>query len=244
MRVIILAAGRGSRMGSLTEQLPKGLVQLAGESLLERQLNVLRKANIEHIGIVRGYQADQIQMPGVTYFDNPEWSETNMLFSLCCAEAWLSADECIVAYSDIVYSPEAIDLLKGCRDDIAIPSNTNWLSLWEARFANPLDDAETFRLSKDGSLIEIGGAASCVEHIEGQFMGLLKFTPAGWSVVKDCLAALENGALRRMDMTGLLARLIVNGACIKVLPYDGLWLEVDSESDLSLYESEYHQMLT
>ncbi|MGO4272599.1 hypothetical protein AB4Z22_22625 [Paenibacillus sp. TAF58] len=60
-----------------------------------------------------------------TYFDNLEWSETNMLFSLSCAEPWLSAEDCIVAYSDIVYHPEVIELMNDCRDDIAIPYNTD-----------------------------------------------------------------------------------------------------------------------
>ena len=127
-----------------------------------------------------------------------------MLFSLSCAEPWLSAEDCIVAYSDIVYHPEVIELMNDCRDDIAIPYNTDWLRLWQNRFADPLEDAETFRKNKDGILTEIGGSARSVDDIEGQFMGLLKFTPAGWSVVKDCLAELDQAAVRRMDMTSPL----------------------------------------
>ena len=79
-----------------------------------------------------------------------------MLFSLSCAEPWLSAEDCIVAYSDIVYHPEVIELMNDCRDDIAIPYNTDWLRLWQNRFADPLEDAETFRKNKDGILTEIG----------------------------------------------------------------------------------------
>ena len=57
----------------------------------------------------------------------------------------------------------------------------NWLALWERRFGDPLLDAETFRLSSDGSLLEIGNKPRNVEEVEGQYMGLLRFSPEGWT---------------------------------------------------------------
>ena len=52
MRAIILAAGRGSRMGSLTDRVPKCLVSLAGRPLLEWQKAALRKAGIDTVALI------------------------------------------------------------------------------------------------------------------------------------------------------------------------------------------------
>ena len=58
MKAILLAAGRGSRMGSLTQDMPKCLTPLHGKPLLEWQLKALREAGCNSIGMVRGYRAE------------------------------------------------------------------------------------------------------------------------------------------------------------------------------------------
>src|SRR5437899_3286230 len=58
MRAIILAAGRGKRLGPLGDGRPKCLVELSGKPLIERQVAALRGGGVSEIGIVRGYRAD------------------------------------------------------------------------------------------------------------------------------------------------------------------------------------------
>jgi choline kinase len=75
---VILAAGRGSRMGSVGDDRPKCLVELEGRPLLDRQIAALRRGGANEIGIVRGYRAEMLNFPGLTYFDNragrkPTW---------------------------------------------------------------------------------------------------------------------------------------------------------------------------
>ena len=89
MKAIVLAAGRGSRMGQLTQYAPKCLTILAGKPLIEWQIQALREAGITEIGVVRGYMAAKISYPGVATFENPRWAETNMVMSLVCASEWL-----------------------------------------------------------------------------------------------------------------------------------------------------------
>ena len=236
MKAIILAAGRGSRMGSLTQDQPKCLTVLHGRALIEWQMQALRGAGISEIGIVRGYLAHEFRM-NARYFENARWEETNMVMSLAAAHEWLEAETCMVSYSDIVYNGETVDALLSASADIAITYDANWLALWRARFSDPLSDAETFRVGDDGMLLEIGNRAHCVEDIQGQYMGLLKFTPAGWRAARSHLERHDAGRRDRMDMTALLRGLLEQGAGITAIPAVGRWYEVDSESDLRLYET-------
>ena len=78
MRALILAAGRGSRMGSLGDDRPKCLVELDGRPLLDRQLAPLRRGGAEEIGIVSGYRAEMLNASGLSYFENKRWAEVTM----------------------------------------------------------------------------------------------------------------------------------------------------------------------
>src|ERR1700679_4382901 len=157
MRAVILAAGRGSRMGELGEQRPKCLISLAGKPLLERQVTALRGGGASEIGIVRGYRADMITVPGATYFANERWAETNMVMSLAAAASWLRSEPVIVSYADIFYRSELIRGLAGAPGELVIAYDRDWRRLWGRRFADPLADAETFRIDSAGQLLEIGG---------------------------------------------------------------------------------------
>jgi L-glutamine-phosphate cytidylyltransferase len=242
MRALILAAGRGSRMRSLTRHRPKCLVPFAGRPLLHWQLAALRAAGLDQIAIVGGYLREALVAPGCTHLDNPRWAQTNMVATLACADAWLRADSCIVSYADIVYHPNHIRALARVLGDIAITYDRLWKQLWIERFNDPLGDAETFRRAADGTLTEIGGRAESLQAIEGQYMGLLRFTPASWARIRGWLEALPPAARDRLDMTGLLRRLLAQGTRIDTVPVEGRWCEVDSDEDLALYESRLNDL--
>jgi len=61
MRAMILAAGRGERLRPLTDSVPKSLIEVHGQSLLERHLKNVREASIEDVVINLGWLGDQIQ---------------------------------------------------------------------------------------------------------------------------------------------------------------------------------------
>lgn len=238
MRALILAAGRGSRMGALGDDRPKCLVELDGRPLLDRQLAALRRGGIDDIGIVRGYRAEMLNFSGLTYFDNPRWAQTNMVMSLAAAAAWLREGPVIVSYADIFYRGELVSGLASAPGALVISYDRAWRQLWTRRFADPLSDAETFRIDAAGELLEIGGKTTNIEEIQGQYMGLLKFTPGAWSAVETLLATLDPPIRDRLDMTGLLRRLLA-GRFIPISTFgtDGQWGEIDNAVDVALYQS-------
>ncbi|TKJ81058.1 nucleotidyl transferase [Pseudomonas koreensis] len=237
MKAIILAAGRGSRMKSLTDERPKCLVELRGKPLLEWQLESLRAAGISDIAVVTGYKRELLAGRGLSEFHNPRWAETNMVSSLACAESWLQGEPCIVSYSDIFYSPVAVQSLINCEATLAVTYDPNWLQLWTERFGDPLLDAETFRLSATHTLAEIGNKPQSVDDVQGQYMGLLRFTSEGWAEVVRLRAELSPQQRDSMHMTNTLQRVIDAGRVpIEAVAYTGEWGEVDSSEDLSVYQ--------
>ncbi|MGA2902305.1 MAG: phosphocholine cytidylyltransferase family protein [Candidatus Korobacteraceae bacterium] len=237
MRAVILAAGRGSRMGHCGDDRPKCLVELDGKPLIERQIAALQRGGVDEIGVVRGYRAEMIDFPGLSYFANPRWAETNMVMSLAAAAPWLRSGPVIVSYGDIFYRSELVRGLADAPGQLVISYDRAWRRLWSRRFADPLADAETFRIDAAGQLLEIGGRTTRIEDIEGQYMGLLKFTPPAWSTVEAVVSALDPAIRDRLDVTGLLRRLLAGKQLpIGTFATDGQWGEIDNPEDVALYE--------
>lgn len=240
MKALILAAGRGSRMKHMTEETPKCLVHLQDKPLLEWQISALKAAGIDEIGIVTGYRRELLSEYGLREFHNSRWSQTNMVSSLECAAEWLANEPCIVSYSDIFYEPSAVSLLTDSPATMAITYDPNWLALWTARFGDPLLDAETFRIDEKEMLTEIGGKPQTVEEIQGQYMGLLKFTPEAWAEIAELRAGIDRAQCDRMHCTGTLKALISRGSFpIQAIKYRGVWGEIDNPDDLKFYSRSF-----
>lgn len=233
MKAIILAAGRGSRMQGLTEEVPKCFLKYKGKRLIEWQIEAITKASINEVAIITGYKKDLFNEFPFKKFYNPRWSETNMVSTLEEAHDWLENDQCIVSYSDIFYDSAAIESLKSSDAHISVTFDPFWLEKWQKRFTDPLTDAETFNFNSDFYLTDIGEKARHVSEIKGQYMGLLKFDPIGWREMRELRESLDPKIADKMHMTGSLNAIIQrDNIKIKALKYMGDWGEFDSPSDL------------
>lgn len=88
---VILAGGAGARFAPLSYEKPKGLIEVKGEPMIERQINQLKEAGVSEIYIVTGYKKEQLyylgHKYGVKFIDNPGYSLQNSAASL-----WLAKD--------------------------------------------------------------------------------------------------------------------------------------------------------
>jgi choline kinase len=169
-------------------------------------------------------------------FHNSRWAETNMVSSLACAQSWLQSGPCIVSYSDIFYSSVVVQSLMNCEASLAVTYDPNWLEIWTRRFGDPLLDAESFRLTTEHTLAEIGNKPNSVSEVQGQYMGLLRFEPQGWDEVLRIRMGLTSEQRDKMHMTGTLQRVIDAGYVnIVAVPCTSEWGEVDSAEDLASY---------
>lgn len=233
-RGLILAAGRGSRMGNATADKPKCLTVLAGKTLLDWQKESLTKAGVEDIYIVKGYRPDMIKSGGKEFI-NSVWSETNMVYSLFCASEF--EGDSILSYSDITYHPSHIEKLIENEGDICITADLRWKELWSLRLENPLDDAETFKCNTEGNLIEIGKKTDSYDDVQAQYMGLLKLSVNGWKTMYNEFKSLSEERQKKMDMTTMLNILIEKEIPISVVFVEGKWCEADTLSDVEAYEN-------
>ena len=226
-------------MKHLTDERPKCLVEVRGKALLDRQLEALRMAGITEIAVVTGYKRELLAGRGLVEFHNVRWAETNMVSSLTCAENWMREEPCIVSYSDIFYAQAAVQSLMTCEASLGVTYDPNWLELWTQRFGDPLLDAETFRLTSEHTLAEIGNKPTSVDEVQGQYMGLLRFAPEGWEEVLRIRSGLTSEQCDNMHMTDTLQKIVeAKRIAVLAIPYTGRWGEIDSAVDLAYSEGQ------
>jgi choline kinase len=248
MRMIILAAGQGTRLRPLTDDRPKCLVSLAGHTLLERQIETARKAGIKDIVAIGGYRAEQLTHFGIDVIVNSDFATTNMVRTLFCA-CDLFGEQFVMSYGDIVYSEQVLRQVITAHVPVAVAIDKSWRSYWEQRFEDPLSDAETLAIDSEGNILDIGQKPTHIDLIQGQYIGLVAFRGQGVEAVTAAYRKAETDTplgrkpfdgprtLDQLYMTDLLQGLIKHGQKLSAVPINGGWVEVDSVSDLKLAET-------
>lgn len=246
MKCIILAAGQGSRLRPYTNDRPKCMVPLGGKPLLYHQLEVLAKSNIalQDTALVCGYLQEALADLGFKRYENLRFAETNMVTTLFCAAEFMErGHDLIVSYGDIVYEQGVLQKLIDTEGDIVVAADVAWEKLWSLRMAKPLDDAETFRIDKDGFLYELGKKPGCEKEVEAQYMGLIKVKADKVEAFKNFYYSLnqqsyyDGNDFDNMYMTSFLQCLIDDGWKLTPALVEEGWVEVDTVEDLDVYEA-------
>jgi choline kinase len=126
-QAIILAAGRGRRMGMLTQTGPKCLLSLAGQRIIDWNLQGLRHCGITRCLLVTGWQAQALQHLDCETVPNPDWQRSNSVRSLLAADAWLRERTSLVLYGDCAYSPATLArVIEAPPCDLLVPADSQW----------------------------------------------------------------------------------------------------------------------
>lgn len=241
MKAIILAAGMGTRLGKYTENLPKCMLTMLGKPLIERQIETLRFCGINDIVVITGYQSDKINIPGVTYYKNEKYAETNMVESLFTAEEALTG-EIIVAYSDILYEKRVVDTILHAHVDIGVTVDSDYWEYWQARMDNPLNDIESMVINEHGNIIELGSPCG-PDKAKTRYVGLIKFSNRGTEILKETYHKnkvlygksyepwLGSKSFKQGYMTSMLQAIINAGYEVKPITIKRGWLEFDTVID-------------
>ena len=111
MQAIILAAGMGRRLGDLTANNTKCMIEVNGQKLIDRMLTQLSRLSLNRVVIVVGYQADNLKKHignrydgklNIEYVENPIYDKTNNIYSLALAKEHLQQDDTLLLESDLI----------------------------------------------------------------------------------------------------------------------------------------------
>jgi choline kinase len=185
MKAIILAAGQGSRLGHLTDDRPKCLIEFAGKSLLDRQLDALARNGIDEAVIVTGFRDDQIEAalaartggPKVRTVFNPFFKVADNLGSLYLVRGELTGD-CLVWNGDTLVSDALMARVVGNagRDGICVTI--------DRKDAYDDDDMKVVA-DPDGRLRAIGKRIK--DGVNAESIGLLAFRGGGAERFADAI---------------------------------------------------------
>jgi choline kinase len=232
MKAIHLAAGQGTRLRPLTNDKPKPLVELDGKSLLERNVETLRRAGVDDQLVITGYKAERIEELGYETIRNEEYATTEMVYSLFSAvESFPTDSDLVISYGDILYDESVVEALLEADAPLSVVVDREWQELWNRRFERPLSDAETLR-TNNSRIVQIGSKPSGYDDIEAQYIGLVRVRKDYVGRFESAYDALDQESIQ---MTSFIQHLINEGWHIEPVAIDARWLEVDTLADLELY---------
>ena len=244
-KAIILAAGQGTRLRPLTDKIPKTMVPVKGQPIIEYQMEVFRNHNIKDVHVVAGFKEDKLEVEGIRKKLNTVYHKTNMVTSLYVLEELFDgSSNIIISYGDIIFDDEVLEkILADHGDQISMVYDLNWLELWSHRMEDPLSDAESFKIDTNGNVLELGKKATNEADIEGQYIGLIHVNRSFAAQFFDLYESLRESDqlfdgkdFDNMYMTSYLQMQIDKGTTLSGVSIEGGWVEVDSVEDKEIYE--------
>lgn len=250
MKAIIIAAGPSTRLLPLTENLPKCMLKIHSKPLIQNTIELFRNNGIDDISVIKGWKKDKINFPDITYFENTDFLNNNILHSLIFARAKLEEaiktdEEVVITYSDIWYTDHVVKTLLKDKHDIAAIVDTNWQDYYTGRTAHPISEAENVILDYDQKILKIGKhifTDSIDKNRQGEFIGLWKFTPEGIKIFLKHFDRL-NKELKMTDtyqnakewqksyITDIFQEMIDKGEHIYAVLIQKNWKEFDTVQD-------------
>jgi choline kinase len=236
---VVLAAGLGKRLAPLTEERPKGLIELGGRSLLARLLDGLSAAGVHQTVLVVGYRQEMIRaalgsshrgMP-LRYVVNGEFEKGPRL-SLWAGRAEFQRDDVVLADGDVLFAPALLEQV------VRAPAPSVFLG--EPDF---VDTGEEINLYRKGERVValrrgVGGPPPVPYEARAEWVGFAKVGRAAGAALASALDRMIGEG--RVDgdyevaIDGLLDTHSFTMASTGGLP----WIEIDFPQDLHAAETD------
>lgn len=247
MKAIILAAGRGKRMGIYTSSSPKCLIKIKKKTLLERIITQLSQCGIKKITVIRGYKANKINYKNVQYVNNKNFLSTNMFYSLMLAKKYLNSSTLIV-YADLIVSTKIIKKMIKIKKKFAIAVDTRWKKLWKLRYGRVNKDLESLKINKQGYISEIGFPTKNIKEMKARYIGIIKTSKQINKKIiniwkkdlvkfKDKPWGVSGNSIKKAYITDLIQNLIYKKNRCYAVKFKNGWYEFDNIQDYKKFNS-------
>jgi choline kinase len=228
MIAIILAAGRGSRLGTLTRHYPKATIEVAGEPLVRRSVRFARRIGVQEVIIIGGYQCNQLRRilgdQRLTILENRDFVKGNF-YSLARATEYLASDF-VIMNIDHLYPSHIARMIRETPEGIWAVSD----------FDRPLY-ADDMKIRVEGEIYHdahIVAISKDLAEFDGGYCGI---TIVKGKSLEDYKLAFKNVMSHGRDQAvveDIQAELIQLGKAPRVLDTSGIrWLEIDTQEDLA-----------
>jgi L-glutamine-phosphate cytidylyltransferase len=252
MRAIIIGAGRGSRLGHETTEIPKTMVEVMGRPMLDWILEALAAAGFQRKDVVFicGYAQEVVRKryPEFTFVENTDWPNNNILASLFYAREHFG-EGFVSSYADIVYDGDVVKKLVAAPDDIALGCDTAWRRRYVSRTQHPETDAE--KLRADGRRVLELGRKIASEAAQGEFIGVMKLSGSGARELERAYDRRktefagrpfrEGRSWEKAYLIDLLQDMLESGSSMHREDTPGGYMEIDTLEDMSMAERWWKQ---
>ena len=230
MTALILNSGMGTRMGELTASAPKCMTALTdGETIVSRQLRQLRQAGIRRVVMTVGAFADVLRSHlaasapdmEIIFAGNPDYAQTNYIYSIYCAREFLRDDDILLLHGDLVFEDAVLGIVTGQQQSVMTVSRTA-----------PLPQKDFKAVLEDGRIRAVG-----VEFFENAAAAqpMYRFRSEDWKIwLEEIIRFCESGDLSQRRcyaeaaLNHVLYRMTLRAQDVGKL----LCAEVDTPSDL------------
>ncbi len=242
MQAIILAAGMGKRLGELTKDNTKCMVEVNGVRLIDRTLNQLSRLELTRVVIVVGYEGQKLidyigdrysDRLKIEYVENPVYDKTNNIYSLALAKEQLQEDDTILIESDLIFDDNMFSLII----DNPYP-NLALVAKYETWM-----DGTMVRISEDNDILNfVPKAAFRYEDVDKYYktVNIYKFSKE-FSRTKyvPFLTAYTTAVGNNEYYENVLSIItFLNKKELKALPIGNeKWYEIDDKQDLDIAEA-------
>lgn len=236
MKALILNSGLGHRMGVLTSEHPKCMTEIsARETILSRQLRLLSRAGVSEVVMTTGYfdsvlvnYTKELDYPvHITFVNNPDYADTNYIYSIYCARDYLD-DDIILMHGDVVFEGSVLD-------DI-ITSETSCMKVSSTA---ALPDKDFKAVVKDGKVKAVG-----VEFFDSamEAQALYKLNKADWKmwldkIVEYCEAG-NTGVYAENALNEVTDKCAIEALDVR----ERLCTEIDTPEDLAVVKAKLSEI--
>jgi choline kinase len=240
MKAIIIAAGTGTRLGKNESKLPKALLEVNAQTILSRQIAILKKMGIEEIIVITGPYAEKFPSIDVTYVNDRDHDEHDILGSLIVAKDYIEGDT-VITYSDILFDAITLEQIIQQECDIGIAIDMDWKKAYEGRTLHPSTEAENVLLDDDKNILKVQKNIKSREENVGEFLGIIKLSSHGSKILTDKFEYLfannlgtfhNNALLKKAYMTDFIQELVNSKINVTPIFISGKWCEIDTYQDL------------
>jgi phosphoenolpyruvate phosphomutase len=227
---VVLAASRGSALGELTDERPKTMLPIQGEPLLARLVQHLHSTGIGRIRVVVGYHPEAVDVSGIEKVLNPEFHATKELGSLARGLKDVEG-ALVVSFGDILFKRYILRRLLDEPGDVVLAVDRTWREGPGNHGYRDLvrcSHAFTGEYFEAPLTLEELGPEVPEGEIHGEWIGLMRCTPAGTQQLQKAMDSLQKCEdFTHMRFRHLFQELRSMGVTVSVVYVSGHWLDVD-----------------